>query len=401
MKTQRHLVYEIGPCRRDVAERRLVRGGHEINLRSKLSLNAVIDPELFPSLSAMVLASPAVDKPLFKIGDPEQAQPRADDDQSGEANYLAVGSARLGVVYGAPGKSGGDRTLIPTLELNNISSTYGSWESVDLTNYDQTLRLLSEGIAAFIAARLRDFLGDRGGSLAANLAAVLGITPPPGYQGEWPVLNEMLLSPSRLARLIENPLAALGSYYTRCLAAKDDQGKPAWRNLLPSFAGLLGGDGASISGEGTPGDPWQVELARLGADGPVAYLHAWLPEIKGNGQRALNLSIYLSAKLGVEELIVTMAAKVDLLETSLPNADGSGAFGARWLPEVQAQLRLNGVDGPLKTRPMAGMNLQAEYGLLAAGWNPAQQFHWSARLEAVAIKYASQRILGALCASYR
>jgi hypothetical protein len=358
---------------------------------AQAALNVVIDPVLFPSLSAMVvLASPTANKPLFKIGNPEHAALPAFDDQSGEATYLAVGSARLGLVYGSPRNSGGDRTLIPALELNNISSTYGSWESVDLTNYDQTLQLLSEGIAAFVAAKLRDFLGDRGGNLAANLAAVLGITPPPGYQGEWPVRNEMLLSPSRLARLIENPLAALGSYYTRCLAANDDQEKPAWRNLLPSFAGLLGGNGGSVSGNGTTAEPWQVELARLGAKGPIAYLQAWQPEIKGNGQRSLNLAIYLSANLSVEELIVTMAAKLDLLETSLPNPDGSGAFGARWLPEVQAQLRLNGVDGPLKTRPTAGMNLQAEYALLAGGWNPTQQFHWLAELEGVAIKYASQ-----------
>jgi hypothetical protein len=362
-------------------------------------MNAVIEPTLFPSLSAMaVLTNPISSQPLFKIGNPEQDSLALDqnsnrdlpDDQSAGANYLSVGSAMLGIVYGSLDSSGGPRTLIPTLKLNKISSTYGSWDSVDLTNYDQTLQLLSEGIAAFVAQKLRDFLGDRGGSLAANLGAVLGITPPPNYQGAWPVQNQMLLSSGQLALLIQNPLAALASYYTRCLNASDGEGKPAWRHLLPGFAGLLGGVGTTVSGGGTASDPWQVEMAKLGDNGPVAYLQAWQIASSEASQKALNFSILLSAELSVEQIIITMAARLDLLEAVLPKGDGSGAFGARWLPEVQALLRLNGVDGPLKTRPTAGMNLQADYGLLAAGWNTSQGFHWLATLEGVAIKYASQ-----------
>lgn len=354
-------------------------------------MNAVIDPTLFPSLSVMaVLANPDSNQPLFKIGNPELANLDMPDAQDAAANYLSVGSAMLGITYGTLDSSGGPRRLIPTLKLNNISSTYGAWESVDLTNYDQTLQLLAEGIAAFVASKLQDFLGDRGGSLATNLAAVLGIIPPRDYQGTWPVQNQMLLSPGQLALLIQNPLAALGSYYARCLAASDGEGKPAWRHLLPGFAGLLGGVGTTVSGSGTQGDPWQVEMAKLGDEGPVAYLQAWQFTPSGTAQQAINFSIHLGAKLSAEQIIVTMAANLDLLEAMLPKADGSGDLGARWLPEVQAQLRLNGVDGPLKTRPTAGMNLQADYGLLAAGWNPSQQFHWLATLEGVAIKYASQ-----------
>jgi len=230
-------------------------------------LHTVAPPTPFPSLSLLaVLANPKPGQPLFTIGS-QDGEPR-----------LSLGTAALGVAYGTVDPKDDARTLIPTLRLNNVTGTYGSWEAIDLTNYDQTLRLLGEGLAAFVAEKLKQFLGESGGALAANLAAVLGIAPPPNYPGTWPV-QEMLLSGGQLQLLIENPLGALGSYYTRCLQAVDTEGQPAWRHLLPSFAGMLGGAGVSIAGAGTAGDPWQVELAQLGGQGPVASLQAWRPAL--------------------------------------------------------------------------------------------------------------------------
>lgn len=352
-------------------------------------MTALPEPILFPSLSAVVvLANPNPDQPLFKVGSPDQLE-HPHNLETG-TSYLKVGTAMLGLTYDAVEHSGGARTLIPLLRLNDIDSTYGSWGSVDLTNYDQTMQLLSEGIAAFVAQKLQNFLGDRGGELAASLATVFGIVPPADYPGKWPVQDRMLLSPGQLGILIQNPLAALGSYYTRCLQAADGDAKPAFSYLLPSFAGLLGGVGDAVSGAGTASDPWRVEMATLGDNGPVAYLQAWQSVSVGNAQQALSFAINLSAELRVDQIIIKMTADLDLLETKLPNNDGSGVFGASWLAGVRAQLRLDGVDGPLKTRSTAGMNLQADYGLLAAGWNPSRGFHWLATLEGVAIKYTAR-----------
>jgi len=340
-------------------------------------LHTVAPPTPFPSLSLLaVLANPKPGQPLFTIGS-QDGEPR-----------LSLGTAALGVAYGTVDPKDDARTLIPTLRLNNVTGTYGSWEAIDLTNYDQTLRLLGEGLAAFVAEKLKQFLGESGGALAANLAAVLGIAPPPNYPGTWPV-QEMLLSGGQLQLLIENPLGALGSYYTRCLQAVDTEGQPAWRHLLPSFAGMLGGAGVSIAGAGTAGDPWQVELAQLGGQGPVASLQAWRPALDEPSQPSLSFAVYVSADLRFDQATLTMAAKTDLLTTKLPQGHGTGSLGAEWLAEIQVQLRLSGAGGPLTTQPLAGMHLQADYALLASGWNLAEGFHWLARVAGVAIKYAS------------
>src|SRR5262249_311559 len=92
-----------------------------------------------------------------------------------------------------------------------------------------------------------------------------------------------LLSQNELDLLISHPLAALGSYYTRCLDTFTNSGDSAFKFLLPEFANLLGGFLASppdaeqaVTGSGNASDPWQVQLVNFGESKPGAYLRAWL-----------------------------------------------------------------------------------------------------------------------------
>ena len=276
---------------------------------------------------------------------------------------------------------------------------------IDLTNFDQDLKILEDLITNIVKTALSNFLGGEAGSIAYGLAVILGIVPPEYPNGTWPVSEMLINTTEALEALVRNPLAALGSYYTRCVTTLDKSGQPIWKYLLPYFAQVMGGKpGQLIPDEqtGTADEPWQVELLSFD-EGPAVYLQAWQPGAQSSPlvPNEICLALYFGVPITIHvsdappplaEVVVNVGLQAQLLNLTLPEADGSGSFGTDWLPGVAAQLRVTGATSggapsPLKTPSLAGVSVQVNEALVSTGWDRRLGFNWAASIVNAQLNY--------------
>jgi hypothetical protein len=318
---------------------------------------AVLGDILFPSLHASVsLRNPTGGKPLFAIGD-----------SAGKATgTFSVDSLHVGLAVeggGAP---------VPDFTLVNVVTAAGSWPAINLANFDEKI-----DVGTLLSAAIQDaidtFLG--AGGQASAVAALIGVSPPAGFTDDWPV-TEMLLSGGGLDQLLANPVTALGSYYTRALAVKTPDGQAAWGHLLPELSVLLGQSSPQLAGTGTQDDPWRAVVATL-AGGVTIEVRASAP-----GQE-LQLGLAFVLPLPFTAATVELSLAVDLLDLTLPNGDGSGRYGAGWLPTVaaEAQVLPPGESGTLATAPLGGLTIEVDDLAMTAGWRRAGGVYAAAAID--------------------
>lgn len=375
---------------------------------------------LFPSFDVSVALLNGLDptQPLIDIADPSSTDSPDDaqDPPVATSPTFSLGSVEIGLSYLEPSPSSppgtlsskpGARVFTPNFTLANVNTLYGSWNAIDLTNFNQDVQILKGVVTTIVQNALTEFLGTNddnvaastnAGSMAASIAVMLGIQAPPQYTGTWPITETLLSSPAALETLVGNPLHALASYYKLCLTTYDDNNQSVFAYLLPSFATLLGNltnQDAPLNQSGTADDPWQVEILSPGAGHAALYLRAWQTVASPPGQTDLHFALYfdvpVSFQLGqtappaFDEVVVRTGLQAELLTLGLPVEGGTGTASANWLTSIAAQLQVTGAtsegaQAPLTTPPLAGVSLEVEKVSLTTGWSKAQAFYWSAEI---------------------
>lgn len=323
---------------------------------------------VFPSFDLHLdLSNPAVGTPLF--------QWTGHDQTSGQ--ILTIRSARAGVGY-----SGSD-SFAPFFALDGVSSEYGAWASVDLTNFDSTLQQI---LTSVVETALTNFFSAEGREELQAAGAVLGIIAPPDIDS-WPTGSPLLTGPRFLPLLLHDPLTALGAYHAYCLGNRNTAGTPLFADLLPSLGTILTGSpmtAASITGSGTADSPWLVPLHAKG--GLTADLAVW--QVPGSDGPALTYGIRVAVPIPVSTLAPTLTFTTALIRLALPDATGAGGGAPAWLPHLSAEL---GITGPktdktptrLSLPAVAGITLSAAQARVGCLWTG--RFSWVAGLSAVQV----------------
>jgi hypothetical protein len=352
-------------------------------------------PLLLPSVDfAIGVQNVTAGQPLFEIPDVPAASSSLPTTSDGSPTF-SVGSIQVALSQAY--RSGSRSWPSPTLRLIDVQAAAGSWPTIDLTNYDDLIDDGGQVLSDLVQQAITRYFGAAAGNVAASLEGLLGFASPSHYPGKWPVPT--LLDPSRIGLSLANPVAALGAYYASCLATRDSSpssgDQPVWLYLLPLMAGALGADqesppGGLPSGSGTEADPWQVTLAAA-SGGSQACLQAWLPPAAAGSPPTSTQTLRLCLDLSVpvftfDRMSARAAVSLDMLDLALPNPDGSGSFGASWLPDVAAQLRLTGMSGQnLETPSFGGLVVGAREAMVGVGWERTGGFYGTAMLAGVEI----------------
>ncbi|MEJ2169788.1 MAG: hypothetical protein P8X90_30145, partial [Desulfobacterales bacterium] len=206
-----------------------------------------IEDLIFPEFEVRIKTlNPAANQPLIAIGETAALHDTAADD--GPAAFR-LDTIEVGFGYGEI-NNGKGRVFSPQFRLTNVQAAIGAWPVIDFTNFADVIQAAEQALSSIIKEVIRNYLGDAGSRYATGLLVTLGIEPPPGIPN-WPV-DQYLLSAASLDLPIQNPLAALGGYYTRALTTAISTGpeaKPvsAWQALLPDIVRLLSGLDIEIS----------------------------------------------------------------------------------------------------------------------------------------------------------
>lgn len=367
-------------------------------------------PQVFPSFSALAVLS----NPTSAIA-PESSGASSREALGAGAATLSVGSIRAGFEYRAAGAKkikmlaplerapAGDDTLgiYPTFLLTNVQSPYGSWDVIDLTNFDELVKTGGDVLSKLVAEKLDEFFAERGDSdpakMAASAAAMLGVKEPPEQSG-WPV--KLVLESTGVQSVIDNPLSALGAYWTRCLEAKIGE-DAAWKKLLPNLAVLLGdvsAQGRAATGSGSLADPWQVELLSDSTDQPGVFLKSWkISDGVGSSGPQVALALAFRVPLPVSAVEMSFSLQADLLHLQLPTADAQGGVDAQWLPGVAGSFHVSGPPKsqkpqPLITPDLGGITISADSLEVSAGWARHREFFSAVSLNNVLLSSGGQPV---------
>lgn len=315
-----------------------------------------------PSLSVgLTLASSTgslVDH-TFGAGDPLAALAR-----------LRVGSLQAGFGLDASGQPA------PVLQLRGVECARGSWPLLDLSSADAVIDGLGAVVGNAIQQQIEQGLGllDGGAHAGRRIAALIGLVPPSGVTGAWPV--PLLTSVDLIAQFLGDPLGAIGRYHASALVTPVD-GVPAWRHLLGELGELLRVDGVgalALRGEGSAADPWRLELAATEAGAVV--LRAQTGLVAGRPQ--LRLAAALEPRsLQVDGVQLSFAVLAELLHLDLAPPTSAGVAQAAWLPLLRAELR---VHGALQTPPLGSLELSAQALSAALEWRQAGGAQWRVAL---------------------
>jgi hypothetical protein len=317
-----------------------------------------------PSLSVgLTLASSTgslVDH-TFGAGDPLAALAR-----------LRVGSLQAGFGLDANGQPA------PVLQLRGVECARGSWPLLDLSSADAVIDGLGAVVGNAIQQQIEQGLGllDGGAHAGRRIAALIGLVPPAGITGAWPV--PLLTSVDLIAQFLGDPLGAIGRYHASALVTPV-AGVPAWRHLLAELGELLRIEGVSalpLRGSGSAADPWRLELAATDAGAVV--LRAETGLLTGRPQVKL-AAAFEPRSLQVDGVQLSFAVLAELLHLDLAPPTGTGTAQAAWLPLLRAELRLHGA---LQTPPLGGLELSAQALGAALEWRQVGGAQWRVALTA-------------------
>jgi hypothetical protein len=382
-----------------------VRGVASIELvRMTLPAQGTPTSALFPLFELGVSILNPLGGPLFTLDDPLPAN-ASDADlaapiESGvvKPDGFSIDAMAFALSYSGLSTGG---VPAPTFTFTNVNTALGSWSEITLADFDNPVQLVENLLTTLVQNALNNFLGTGGGvaadEYAQSLAVVLGLSAPAAYVGTWPVDEMLINTPAALDALVANPLGALGGYYARCMATTDPLGQPVWKYLVQYLCQLLGGEASVPVGSGDVKDPWQVPLISLGEGRPGAYLRAWQAESSPVAQPELHLALYFGVPLNIpihssrlDHAVASVGLLVELLSLNLP--DGDASFGADWLRSVSLEMLVTGAAAdntqtPLATPALAGLSLQAQDIMVAAGWRREDGFYWETEIAQAVVGY--------------
>lgn len=360
---------------------------------------------LFPLFELNVSLLNPMGGPLFAVDDPLSGSAlNADHASPVEGGAVKKNGFSIEAIAFALSYSGFSTGEVPspTFTFTNVNTALGSWAEITLADFDNPVKLAENLITTIVQNALDNFLGaggDKADDFAESLAVVLGVSAPPEYKGQWPVDVMLINTPGALDALVANPLGALGGYYSRCLTTLDGDGQPVWRYLLQHLSNLLGGALSMPVGSGVAEDPWQIPLISLGKDRPGAYLQAWQAVSSPVAQPELHLALFFGVPINIpihssqlDHVVADVGLAVELLSLRLP-VDGSTSFGAAWLRGAALEMIVRGATADntqtnLVTPQLAGVSIQADDIMVAAGWRREDGFYWETEIAKAAVGYA-------------
>jgi hypothetical protein len=311
----------------------------EIGLRARYTTSAAnplarIDAQaVFVSIPLQGLGAisviPRASIAMAAPGDPAQTLVTSSD--------ITVKSLRAGAQWDGS-------TIAPLLELDAVKFTFNGvtkqYDRLDLTHADAVVAAASD----LLLAAIQSVLGTTGA--AAHLAALIGIAKPAGDAG-WIHLVDV-------PTLVSNPTKAIAAVHRAALL----DATHSWKFLLAEVAGLFGID-ATVSGSGTPADPWRVPID---SDIFTLELAAWNAHAGSNAADTQQLRIGL--RLAWLDAPWSAAWLAELLAFDLP---ASGDANIVLLGGQHAQLQV----APLESlEPAAGVAISADSLALQLEWTP-------------------------------
>jgi hypothetical protein len=339
---------------------------YDINTESA----AAGDITLFPSYSIMATAKNTVEgKPLLAVLDTVSTGGGFDVENP---PGLSVGSMNVGFTYDKD--TSGTSVPTPNFKLFEVQTAIGAWPLIDLSNFN--VETLEQAIGPAVSAALESFFGEDN-KYAKAFTAVLGIDPPSGYEGEWPLKDQMVLSPVELPLLIKNPFAAIGAYYSRCLNTKDGDDKPLFKYLVSDFSTLLGSDSTNVAGIGTDTDPWLIQIMTIGsADIKLAM---WSPDAN-----QLGIAFDFSFPLPFSFVTAVFGLNAAMMVMQLPGNKGEGSWDAAWMQAITGKLTIKDPkDEKLQTPSLGGVYIAAKDIYVQAGWRNNASFFVAAGIDEV------------------
>jgi large repetitive protein len=280
-----------------------------------------------------------------------------------------VAGFRVGAINAGIGWDG--TNVLPLLELADVRFNGDLYARLDLTNTDSVEAAARNVVVNAIDAALG------GGTVARRIAALAGLAPPrnPADATQplagWPHALDT-------ARLVSDPLGAFAAYHRAVLV------HPAfgWNFLFREIVELLPGVSVTVTGSGTPDDPWRIAL---GAPlGPLALeLVAWNAQTSGVAGDDQQLRLGLRLVAASAPFLFTWLA--ELLAFDLPAA-GSGRVAIVGTQRVSVRVE-PAFSGPL-LGGLAGSNLTAsvQSANVRVDWTPGSAVMWRASLDNIRLQ---------------
>ncbi|OAN79412.1 hypothetical protein A8B78_11805 [Jannaschia sp. EhC01] len=260
------------------------------------------------------------------------------------AHGYGVGSIQAGVALSAASLP------LPQMQLVELITPDGSHDNVNLLNPSEVAREAEEVLPGLILAQLKSMLGigtPDAIPFADGIAALIGVTKPAVKDGIWPPDLAPPFSEKQIAKSIFQPVDAIGTYYRDILTSSETiNGRKAFSYIVEEIAGLLqeaqtGTVSVSVTGGGTPQDPWAAALT-LGDTTLPAHLTAFTAPATQTGHPITQLVIgmTLAPQLTLAGTKVEPTVTFDLVSVDLPDAGSEAQLKGIWAPLIAAGIRL-------------------------------------------------------------
>ncbi len=282
----------------------------------------------------------------------------------------SFGSLQGGLSLGLAGSP------VPYFQLNQVTTPYSSFQSIDLLSPSQ----LAKSGAAVLSDAIKSLLGvsttGTGPAVGNNIAALIGLIAPGEAAPNWPASLLPPFSDEGMVTSITNPIGAWADYYWKTLQpGAMVNGKLAFTYLLEQLAALIqkttGVIAISVTGNGTPTDPWMAGISVSDMELP-AYLTAYQQTIDGKLQLVMGLQLAPEITLAGVKIIPSL--QLNAISLLFPVQGSNDAVLADWLPDVTVRLSLP--EG-LTTPPVGGITVSVDASQLSAGWNRSSGWGWS------------------------
>lgn len=266
--------------------------------------------------------------------------------------------------------------IVPSFRLADVVTPESAYESLDLLSPGELA--VAGGIA--LEAALRKLLGvaDETVPFASNVAALLGVINPRVPDGQtWPKELAAPFTRERIVETFKDPLGAMARWYHRVLTATTPvDGKTAFTWMIQELASLLaaaqGAVRPTVTGDGTPADPWRATLATGGGTLPAALTGYRVAADSGITRLVLGIEIAPVLDLAGTKIVPSVTAH--FLSLDLPDPATPGRVTGLWGRDVEARIDLP--EG-FTTPEIATAKLQVERAALSASWSRADGWHWS------------------------
>lgn len=294
---------------------------------------------------------------------------------AGDDFIAPAGAFRVAAINAGIGWNG--NTVLPLLELAGVQFNGDLYSRIDLTNTDSVQSAARNVVVNAIDAALG------GGTIARRIAALAGLAPPrdPANPAQplagWPHALDT-------ARLVSDPLGAFAAYHRAVLL------HPAfgWNFLFREIVELLPGVAVTVSGMGTPDNPWRIPLGP--PLGPLELqLVAWNAQTSGVAGDEQRLRLGLRLVAASAPFSFTWLAEV--LAFDLP-AVGAGRVAVVGAQHVGVRVE-PAFSGPL-LGGLAGANLAAsvQSANVRVDWTPGSAVDWRASLDNIRLQAGADAV---------